>query len=390
MATQTKKRQKEYDSDSETETIVDTWPTFLVVSPADPNIALTSSPFAVQKAIKGIAGEPKSVKRLRNGTYLVEVEKKAHYCNLIKTSSFAGTPCVVKPHPTLNFKKGVIRSFDLLQCSEEELKKELKAQGVCEVKRITSFRDGKRVNTSTVILTFKTKILPSSIKAGYLNIPVNIYIPYPMRCFRCQKFGHGSLHCQGDIKCARCGGNHEDKSCEEKACCANCGKDHPAFSRSCVLWIKEYSVQKIKATQNVSYFEARQMVSKDTAFQNLASFADTVKKSTCSVSTQTEPAAPITMPKSCPVPAVKTQVPSKPLGKAGGRQQPHVSTSQATVSPKTTQSDRPKKFEKNPKNFLFSSDFSSDESMDTTLDSSQEYTKVKKKGKKKIVPITAP
>jgi len=49
---------------------------------------------------------------------------------------------------------------------------------------------GNRRNTYTFIVTFRTSSIPKHIKIGYLHVPVELYIPNPLRCFSCQKFGH--------------------------------------------------------------------------------------------------------------------------------------------------------------------------------------------------------
>ena len=61
------------------------------------------------------------------------------------------------------------------------------------------------VPTNTFILTFRKHTLPQSIKAGYLNIPVDPYVQNPLRCFRCQKYGREQNTCRNKMTCARCG-----------------------------------------------------------------------------------------------------------------------------------------------------------------------------------------
>ena len=62
----------------------------------------------------------------------------------------------------------------------------LSSQGVSAVKMIMIRGNDILVPTNTFILTFRKHTLPQSIKAGYLNIPVDPYVPNPLRCFRCQ------------------------------------------------------------------------------------------------------------------------------------------------------------------------------------------------------------
>ena len=85
------------------------------------------------------------------------------------------------------------------------------------------------VPTMTVILTFNAKDeIPVFIQLSYLKFKVREYIPKPMRCWRCQKFGHNENQCHSRVaNCPLCAGHHDYQSCQEKARqnlkCSNCG-----------------------------------------------------------------------------------------------------------------------------------------------------------------------
>ena len=85
------------------------WPSFLVmVGTNETNPLSRVSPFALQKGIEGIAGVPRSAKRLFNGSVLIEVSKRSHADNLLKASEIARCPISVYPHKSLNITKGVV------------------------------------------------------------------------------------------------------------------------------------------------------------------------------------------------------------------------------------------------------------------------------------------
>ena len=50
---------------------------------------------------------------------------------------------IAYPHQNLNISKRVVRSQELSLCPLEEIKKELKPQGVTEVKRVTIKQNDK-------------------------------------------------------------------------------------------------------------------------------------------------------------------------------------------------------------------------------------------------------
>jgi len=103
---------------------------------------------------------------------------------------------------------------------------------------------------------------PAHINVGYLRVKVDRYIglPNPLRCFKCQKFGHSSRLCRNDAVCHRCGGKHTEENCNNAAKCINCSGPHGASSRECPVWLREKEVQRVKAEKNISFPEARQIV----------------------------------------------------------------------------------------------------------------------------------
>ncbi|KAK6189066.1 hypothetical protein SNE40_005111 [Patella caerulea] len=287
-----------------------TWPRFLVIqSTNDTNLAKTS-PFLISKGLAGLAGEPKSVKKMRNGTLLVECAKESHASSLLKSTTLANIPIKVAPHNSLNSSRGVIRSQDLEGSSEEEMLENLASQGVTYVKRISIRRNGNIIQTNTYILTFDKPDLPKMIKAGFLAITVTPYIPNPLRCFHCQRFGHSKNVCKGKATCARCGQDgHESTSCQLDHCCINCKGSHFAYSRECPIWKKEKQVQQVKTEKNIPYPEARKLVEAATPTFAM-SFANAVKPKTASIACQTPAEFPATTESSS---QKKPPIPPKPV-----------------------------------------------------------------------------
>ena len=87
-----------------------------------------------------------------------------------------------------------------------------------------------------------------------------MYVPPPMRCFRCQKFGHTSLRCSEEQVCV-CGKPlHEGRPCEEPISCVNCKGSHSARSRNCPIYKQEAAIQDLKTKEKISYIEAKKKV----------------------------------------------------------------------------------------------------------------------------------
>ena len=146
------------------------WPMFLVVESTSDDLPLSKlSPFAVQKGFQAVAGTLKSIKRLRDGSFLVECARKSQVMGLLKTTRFVDRPVRVSIHKALNSSRGVIRCRELSGMTEMEIRTELQEQGVVEVHRVTVKKDTEKVPTNTMFLTFNTPDLPKEITVGYLN-----------------------------------------------------------------------------------------------------------------------------------------------------------------------------------------------------------------------------
>ena len=190
-------------SDNETESYLlpqttQTFPRFIIIEASDENSNITSlSPFVIQKVLQSLAGEPKSIKKLtRSNQLLIEVSRKAHAENLLRTQTFHNLNVRVYPHSSLNSSRGVIRCPDLRGCSEQEILDEMKSQGVTAVKRFRVRKDGQLKDTNTFVFTFNTPVLPTTIKIAFLRVNVDVYIPNPLRCFQCQQYGHHEDKCK--------------------------------------------------------------------------------------------------------------------------------------------------------------------------------------------------
>ena len=128
-------------------------------------------------------------------------------------------------------------------------------QGVTAVKRFTVKKGQDTINTNTILLTFDSVVPPKSLKIFYQIIPVDLYIPNPLRCFNCQKFGHHEDKCPVDpgSVCERCGMGNPTK-------CVNCGGAHLSRSNECETWKKEKEIMRLKITKNLTYLEARKQL----------------------------------------------------------------------------------------------------------------------------------
>lgn len=68
-------------------------------------------------------------------------------------------------------------------------------------------------NDLPVFIDFQDEKLPERVKIGYMSYFVSKYVPPPLRCYKCQRYGH--IVCRGKQRCAKCGGEHRYEECGE-------------------------------------------------------------------------------------------------------------------------------------------------------------------------------
>ena len=123
----------------------------------------------------------------------------------------------------------------------------MSAQDITELKKIRIQRDGRPINTGTIIFTIGLLVLPSHFnKMGFVRVKVDAYIPNQLSCFKCHRYKHHKMTCKRELTCAKYGTTgHEDKECNQKNHPVNCDGNHGSFSRDSQVWKKEEDIQSI-------------------------------------------------------------------------------------------------------------------------------------------------
>ncbi|VDI84113.1 Hypothetical predicted protein [Mytilus galloprovincialis] len=180
---------------------------------------------------------------MRSGNLLVECSNISQSTNLLTMTTITNFLVSASPHNSLNSCKGIIRdrSQYLGDLTLEEIGEELSSQGVTDVVRFQIKKNGNIIKLNTYLLTFRTPTPPPSITLDCFGIRVDMFIPNPIRCFTCQKFGHGSKQCRGTQRCFKCSDEgYEGTNCNsESSKCVNCGESSFSSSRNCPVYLKE-------------------------------------------------------------------------------------------------------------------------------------------------------
>ncbi|GBN54784.1 hypothetical protein AVEN_227400-1 [Araneus ventricosus] len=102
-----------------------------------PNNKLSKiSPLAIEKALKGIGGCPKTVKRLISRDLLIETLSVTQTKSFLLVEKFLDHPVSVTVHRGLNSSRGMVSENELVGSSDTEILEGLSSQGVIGVRRI--------------------------------------------------------------------------------------------------------------------------------------------------------------------------------------------------------------------------------------------------------------
>ena len=250
------------------------WPRFVVVEGTNPDKPLSKlSPWAIQKGFEGISPSITNVKRMgkKSGAYLVECpdEKASKQLLARNWTIFVDRKVKITPHRTLNSSKGVV-TIDVEEI-HEHLEEGLKDQGVTNVHRVS--RSGKPTNT--YFLTFGTPKPPEFIRIPTIptRFKVRTFVPRPLQCYNCWRFGHPQGKCQADAVCKLCGLKSHEGDCPSPKKCGNCKGPHGPADKDCPTLKKETAIQRIRTERGISFGEARKVV-EATEPPNGRSFAD--------------------------------------------------------------------------------------------------------------------
>jgi len=153
-----------------------------------------------------------------------------------------------------------------------------------EMKQASEARSAKRMfkrgpegpePTLSVLLTYgEGDEVPDKVHIDYLSFKVRPFVAIPIRCFKCQRFGHVTSSCRSQkTACPTCGGGHTFETCPNKdnPKCINCGGTHSAAYKKCVRYTEIKDTLKLVSYERLSYRDALAKVKATTIVQAVRS-----------------------------------------------------------------------------------------------------------------------
>ena len=104
-----------------------------------------------------------------------------------------------------------------------------------EIEKIVKIGNDETKTVYTILVMYKNpQNFPKTINFWGINKKVKQFIPQPVQCFKCQRFGHKSQECRSNQRCLLCAGLHAHSDCPRtEQNCANCKGKHPANANIC-------------------------------------------------------------------------------------------------------------------------------------------------------------
>ena len=249
----------------------------------DVNLGKTN-PIFIAKTINDLVGHVNKVINTQNGLKILCRKSQANI--LSKENKFGMYSCTFSVQNAPKQKiKGIAHGIPL-DMNLAEIKKELEknnAVKIEQIKRLQKFDKIKKekIDTESIILDYGQEIeFPKYMYLGYRRITVKQFIPYPVRCFKCQKFGHVKENCRAKVKCPICSEEHTFENCDKKDMkkCCNCGQNHSAGYKGCEEFLKAKKIREYSFSQKISYAEATKQIRTATDTSNIINQEENVQQ----------------------------------------------------------------------------------------------------------------
>jgi len=188
---------------------------------------------------------------------------------LLKMAVLLGSEVIASEHVRLRHSTTTLQQYNKViifgvdtEITTDEIAEEVKADYVRRLKK-RNVETGLLDDTPSVVLSFEGEP-PPSVFIGWRKYLTKTFIERPVRCLKCQKFGHTVKFCHGKLCCPRCGGQHQFTDCSyrevaarpEDLHCPNCGQGHSAAFKECPAYIKAVEITTIKNQGKLTYSAA--------------------------------------------------------------------------------------------------------------------------------------
>ena len=234
---------------------------FVFITGFDVNVTKLN-PSKVMKEIENVVEKPKSM-QIRGDSLRVLVPGAD--AKLLRSSLKEILNHRVKieiQEARVQYLRGVISGVQL-DIEESEIVDACEEHEVLKVERMKKFNPNSKTREplKTVVLFFKGNTLPDFVSIGFRRYPVREYRQGPVRCYKCQKYGHTYTNCKQEHEtCSNCGGKHNFRECQASAPkCIQCGGDHAVIDKECPMFKRAKNIQELVTDKKLTYAQAAKL-----------------------------------------------------------------------------------------------------------------------------------
>lgn len=232
---------------------------FLTSTETSHNIA-KMNPLRIAAELDQICDKVVNVEHKSSGSLLITTHTIEQVQTLLKVTQFIdGIPVQAAVAWESHLSQGKLFAPELRDESLDNILTTLKSSGVVSIRKL--FSDPRKSTVPLFVLTFLGKQCPDKITVGYSIYQIDKYIPSPLRCGKCCRWGHSGANCRSVPVCGTCGEkNHLQSDCTAIPFCINCRGNHNSFSKNCPTYLQEVEVCHLTAEQGITFSEARTIV----------------------------------------------------------------------------------------------------------------------------------
>lgn len=145
----------------------------------------------------------------------------------------------------------------------EEVAEGLETENNIKVCEILRFNKKDKSPSNTVLVTIFGFNLPNQIKLWYQIHNIDLFIDKPRACYKCFAYNHPPKTCTNKQTCVKCSNelsdSHKKDTCINEKKCANCQGAHDSLDKTCIFYLKELEINRLKAEKHLTLSEARNL-----------------------------------------------------------------------------------------------------------------------------------
>lgn len=159
------------------------------------------------------------------------------------------------------YSEGVVNNIPL-DMSIEDLSTSIESEGkIHNIERIQRWNHETKtlVPTTTVKITFREFTLPDKVHICRVPTRVFYYVPNPIFCKLCKRYGHTKKYCKQPNTCPKCLLEHNAAECPqpEKNCRYCPEATHKTGDRTCPETIIQREIKKLMTIHRITYTTAK-------------------------------------------------------------------------------------------------------------------------------------